>query len=445
MKASLLISVLILAVAAGFGWQGQRELAAARETHERLVVEAEELGYMLDPENPTQCVRAPKLAPRVDREEEAAKFAGEFAAFAVEMEAAQKSGGEPDQEAMRRMMEFMNRMGALDADQIKQVIAALKSNPELSDEMRTGMVMFAMMSLADSNPRAALTLFTESSDLFPQSGMNGHMISSAVAKWAEDDPVAAVKWLNENAKKHPDLLNEEAKAAVLKGAAFRDPLLALGLIGDLGMESKASALGAIAQSAGTERRDELLEAMRKYVAELPAGEAQDGMLQPALQFLAFGYGSPSRSFAEVSGWIDSAGLSTDEVMQLTGSIAYSIKLEDAGEWIGWLGESGMKESEIELRARQLAERWTNEDFRAAGEWLTTAPDGVAKQAAVRAYAERVFPYDREAAIGWALTLPEGADRVNTLTQLYESWPKGSDEDRAAAEAFAEEHGIEIEE
>jgi hypothetical protein len=82
--------------------------------------------------------------------------------------------------------------------------------------------------------------------------------------------------------------------------------------------------------------------------------------------------------------------------------------------------------------------WTRNDYQSAGQWLTTAPDGLVKNAAIRSYAETVSPYDPETAAQWALTLPPGNERERTLRRIHQNWPA---DDSAAKEAFARKHGI----
>lgn len=54
--------------------------------------------------------------------------------------------------------------------------------------------------------------------------------------------------------------------------------------------------------------------------------------------------------------------------------------------------------------------WTNDDYEAAGKWLAAAPEGPAKNAAIRSYALTVFKHDPETSMQWIMTLPPDKSR-----------------------------------
>jgi hypothetical protein len=88
--------------------------------------------------------------------------------------------------------------------------------------------------------------------------------------------------------------------------------------------------------------------------------------------------------------------------------------------------------------RVLIQRWTTEDYQAAGKWLATTPESPAKNTAVSSYAQTIANYEPQTAAQWALTLPPGENRDNTLKRIYSYWPK---DDPGGAAAFAKKHSI----
>ena len=88
---------------------------------------------------------------------------------------------------------------------------------------------------------------------------------------------------------------------------------------------------------------------------------------------------------------------------------------------------------------KLTSRWTRDDYEAAGEWLVSAPEGPAKTAAIRGYAQTIFKHDPETAMQWIMTLPPSQERDDTLKNILLNWPK---DDPIGASAFANENGIE---
>ena len=102
--------------------------------------------------------------------------------------------------------------------------------------------------------------------------------------------------------------------------------------------------------------------------------------------------------------------------------------------------SHLPESAMRDNVDNLIGQWTQQDYLAAGRWLTAAPEGPAKQAAVSTYAGTVAEYEPKVAVQWADTLPEGEQRRRTYETILENWPKI---DSAAAEAFAAKHGLKL--
>lgn len=142
-------------------------------------------------------------------------------------------------------------------------------------------------------------------------------------------------------------------------------------------------------------------------------------------------------FESATRWISQAGFSSDELEKLSRILPYNVKLGETGQWLEWLGKT-LPSGRADDGINRMVSKWTEKDYRAAGTWLASAPDGSVKQTAVQSYAQTVAPYDPQAAVQWALTLPPGEMRQQTLVQIVVKWPR---EDAAGAEAFAKEHGI----
>jgi hypothetical protein len=181
MKISIAASILILLVAALFGVPNHQRLVSVRESHAKLAATAAQLGVSIDINHPDDPVRVTKRE-REDKEADARAAAVEFIAFAKEMEAMEKKGGPPDEAQQKRVMEIMDRMMSLDPAQLKILIAEVRAAKDLKDETRQGLIGFSIMTLSNDHPQAALALFTESSDLFKESGMGNHVISLCLAE-----------------------------------------------------------------------------------------------------------------------------------------------------------------------------------------------------------------------------------------------------------------------
>ncbi|HSP43800.1 MAG TPA: hypothetical protein VLO11_13080 [Luteolibacter sp.] len=439
MKLSIILSAIILIVAAAFGWQGQRQLVSVRTTHAKLVEEAAALGISTGTGESGNLRARTRREARPDKVAEAKSVAAELIAFAREMEEFEKSGERPDAETMKRIVDFMDRMLSLDASQMKILLAEFREATGLKDETRQGMLMFSIMTLSNDHPRAALELFTESSDLLGDNRMMAkHAMGGALANWAKDDPLGALEWIRANKEAHPDLVTEDAMTHLVAGVASKDPVLAFQFLGELDKSQREDGITKIIEASSTpEQRTATLAALREYASTHQSAE----LLEAGIQNLAFGTGMHERPFEENSAWLASAEFSNEELASATEHMEHRVKTGDTGQWIEWLANSELPDKVSKDRAYDLAARWTEKDYQAAGKWLANAPDSPEKHAAVSAYAAKVHPYEPEIAMQWLQTLPPGDDRSKALERMHRAMPRNSDTEKAAAEAFAREHGL----
>jgi hypothetical protein len=440
MKISFLVAALILAAASSFGWKGHARLAEARDRHGRLVAEAEAMGLSVTDSAVGGGKAGQSKTKRGDGGDKAAavkSFSVKLVAFAKEMEAMQKEGRQPDESMQKRIFEILEEMLSLDAAQLKLLVAELRGATDLNDEMRSGIIGFAIMSLANDHPAAALSLFTESKDMMKDSGRGNHVISSALSRWAQDDPLAALEWIRTNAKQRPDLVTDHAKRAVLTGAARQDPRLAFTLIDELNLGAGGDwdAADAIGESATTpEQRKAVLLALREHM-KTKGGDERDAVCRETMT--ALGEGATREGYDHAVAWLESAELDQDETRAFAAGLSPWQTKDDTGRWIEWMDEK-LPSEDVSPRVTALMDQWTREDYKAAGVWLNDFKDGPAKDAAVKSYANTVAPYEPASAAEWALTLPDGEEKKKLLIRIHKEW-KGKDE--AAATEFAQEHGI----
>ncbi len=435
MKISIALSILILAAAAAVGWRDDKHLVAVRHIHSELVVQAANLGFSIDPKNPAGPVRVTKHE-RENRDAAAKLTAAEFIAFAKEMEAME---GQPSDATQKRVLDFIDKMMSMDPAQLKIIIAEVRASKDLKDETRQQLISFSIMTLINDHPQAALAIFTESSDILKDGQMGGAVISSALAKWAKEDPMAALDWVRKNSEKFPDLVTEDAKRGLISGAAASDPKLAFQLIGELGLKDSSSSIDAIIRAAKTpEDRTATLSALRDHLAGMKDEDARVEVQRNAVGELARSVANDG--FEVGSKWLENADLTPAELTGFASGFNYNSIDKDIGQWIGWIGEKIPAEKSAGSIAN-LVSIWTRNDYEAAGKWLGSTADGPVKNASIRAYTEAVAKYEPETAVQWALTLPAGKDRDGALLNIYRNWPKDDPAAQAAAEAFAKANGI----
>jgi hypothetical protein len=436
MKTPLALTFIILAAGSFWGVHETRVLTKLREKHHMVVQEAAALGVSTDASKADTVTKASKRQ-REDSTRKAKDFANTLVNFAKEMKEAEKAGNSPDAEMQKRIMEMVDGMLSLSGEELKIVIAEIRGRSDLDDEMRRDMIGFSIMMLAQQHPQTALAIFTESSDLLDQSGMSSHVLSSALSQWAKDQPLEALEWIKKNAEKHPDLIKDDAKTAVITGAAATDFGLAFQLAGELKLSvADDSILGRMAATADTpERQAEFLAALRKQASQTTDKGQAGQLLKAGLRSL----------FSKISGtgyerttaWIESAKLSPEESKGLAENLNYHTTKADTGKWLEWVSTQNLDPDKSNRSTKNLVSEWTRNDYKAAGEWLAASPAGPMKESATMAYLETVAPYDPDVAAQWAQTLT-GDKKTKSIKSIFEALKQ---KDKAAADEFARKHGI----
>ncbi len=435
MKLSILVTIVILASGGALGLMHQSRLDVLEADHRDIVGKATSLGLG---DQLSDLAEDPRNTKR-QREEgggEARAMTAELLAFAREMEAREKQGGKIGDDGNDKAMELMNRLMKLGAPQLKRVIAGLRDDTTVSKDSRANMIGFAIMVLGQDHPAAALALYTESADLLENGIIGQDAVAGSLRLWAKQDPAAALKWVRDNAEAHPDIADEEALQNIIAGAAMTDPVTAFKLMDDMKLDDPSGAInGVVEQARGAEQRTAVLSALRDHLAAYQDESQRDEAMAEALETM--GRNLSDESFDSVTGWIKEAGLSEKEATGFAAGLSYFNTGEDSGRWIAWM-EKTLPEAAAREGADNLIGQWTQQDYLAAGNWLAGAAEGPAKEAAVATYAETVAEYEPQVAVQWALRLPEGPERQETLERIYQDWPA---RDAAAAEAFAKQYGI----
>jgi hypothetical protein len=442
-KIPLTASLVILALATCLSLKARQQLGDARGNQAKLIAEAATLGIPFDPSIPAG---KPRIArpPRESRETAARQTAAEFIALAKEMEALQEKGAELDKAAQQRfqerMFEIMDRLKALDAAQLKNLAAEIRNTPELKEESRQGMMMLSIMALVDDHPQSALALFTGISDSIGKNQVSqSRVISTALKNWAKTDPLAALEWVGANEEKVPDLVTEDVKHSILTGAATEDPKRAFQLIGELGFANASDAVAAVTASAKSPAElTAMMPSLRDYLDTLQNEGAKKKTTDAALGAVA--HTLANQGYESATQWLAKSDLPPLQLESIAYNLCDAIPLKETGQWIEWVAAT-LPADRAKFPIRAYVNRWTQNDYQAAGEWLATTPDSPFKNSAISQYAETVSHYAPESAAQWAMTLPPGDGRDTALKQIYQNWPKGDPAAAEAAEAFAKEHGI----
>lgn len=440
MKASLTITALILAVAGVIGWQNHVKLEDAHAVRSRLAEEARSLGLeagdlLKNGASPRRMKSQRESAE--DKQVHAKDFAKRLADFANEMKALEKQGEQPGPEMQKRIFAIIDEMLKLDASQLKTVVAELKVAPGVDEEMRRGIIGFAIMTLSDRQPSAALTLYVESADFLKGPGSPGdHLVTTALAKWAEDDPVAAMEWYRSNSKEHPDTVTSSARHGLVTGAARQDPRLAFKLIGELGLASDMQVgLNLARQTKTPAEKSALLAAFRDQMKAGTDADTSNALRKSIMEGMASKLAE--EGYDASASWLGTASLSQEEATAMAKGLGSWQMKKDTGKWIDWMSDK-LPADDFKQKVNEMMTEWTRRDYKAAGEWINATKDGPARLAAARTYAITVSPYEPASAAQWAETLPAGKDRDEAFKTIHEEWKK---KDEAAAAEFARKNGI----
>lgn len=435
MKFSIATSVLILVVGGAWGLMNRQRLTVLEKDDGKLVAEARQLGISVEPEEGPGG-RRPKPPREGVSSGPGRSVAAELVAFAKEREARKREGTDTDEEFEKRSTELIMRLMNLEPSQLKVVIGELRADTSLSEESRRNMIGFSILMLGEEHPAAAMALFKETSDLLGGRDLGEQLVSFAMTRWAKQDPAAALDWLRDNEKNHPEVANEDAKRSIVAGAAETNPETAFKLLEKMELEDKASAVSAVVESATSpEKRTEVLGALREYLKTVTDETEREELLHEALEEM--GRNLDNEGFDSASSWISGADLSPDERVQFAGGLSYFNTKKETGQWIDWMAKN-LPEDAVRDNADNLIGQWVQQDYLAAGNWLAAAQAGPAKDASVSTYATTVAEYEPKVAVQWAMTLPEGQQRTATLQGIYENWPKN---DAAGAKALAEQYHL----
>lgn len=394
MKASLQSAVVILAVCGYLGWEKRVALATAREEHDRVLAEAAALG--IDPSAPAADDLkhfAAKLQRRESsaREAQAISYASKLVAFVKKMKEMEHSGNEPNEAQQQEILSMLAEMIALDAAQLKVLIAELRRSPDLDDSSRREVLNLSMMMLASEHPEAALNLVAESSDLLePQH--RDQAITAAIGKLAKDNPLAAVDWIRRHLKEHPELASNNARKSAVEGISAQDPKLAFSLLREWTMTADFNLVGGIVREAAKDpaARATMLESLRDYLKEVPE-DMRRSVSDTAMSALA--NRATVDGFEKSSAWLSTTNLSPEEILRFTTSLTYSRTEADTGKWISWMQERLPAEA-AGRKSENLLREWATKDYQAAAHWINESPGGPARDRAIRTYAETVAPYER---------------------------------------------------
>jgi hypothetical protein len=426
LKYSIAATAGILVVGTLLGVGRQQTLEKLRAEYRHLHQQAERLGVPLAPSFALHLSRR----TRESLESQSRSMATQAIIFAREIDSRRLRGTLSDVDFQKRALEMNQRLVVLSAVELRKVIKGLLAEKDLTSETRVNFIGSLILILSDERPAEAVQLYTESAEFLADAPLARHVISRALRRWAVLDPLAAQSWLRNHPEGHRGISESDAQRLILAGTLKNSPSLAITLLQEMNATDSSNALRTLIEEADTlEQRSAILAALRE---------------QKATQSLSMPLATMARnlkgeSFETLQTWLNDSGLNPFEKAQFASGLTYASTQQDTGQWIDWMARS-LTGAPLRDGVGSLVSQWTQQDYLAAGKWLTALAAGPAKYAAVSTYATTVAKYEPQTAVQWALTLPEGPDRQATLAAIHRNWPKS---DAAAAARFALDYGLPI--
>lgn len=431
MRIHLIVSVIIIAIAAGLNRHFDQRLTAASSERAALSAKAAESGISAETNRPTRHAVRPGIEHAVDAHQLARDYIG--------LMRKTQNGETPDEATQAAFGKIQATFPDLIATDWKIILTALLDAEDIDEKKRLLISRYWLRQyLAKSNPHAALQFAKEHAAAFIDDEGVEAVVSEALGNLAKNDPLAAVEWMKKNAAELPVANKPQSQGIVIHTVASKDPELAFLLISELKLDysSTHSAMHTIVTAAKSDDdRNTTLAALRKF---RDANKNDKKLSSEADRMVGyFSWGFKETGIKGAKAWIAGSNLTEKELGAFCDELSRNYDSDEHAEWIEWMG-AALPPNLCTSPIMDMISRWTDRDYESAGKWLATAPEGPAKIAAMRGYAWHTFKHDPETAMQWIMTLPPGRDRDETLKTIHMNWSK---DDLAGKEAFAKEHGV----
>ncbi len=429
MKISLLISAIIIGLAAYFGLEQKEKIQILSSQWEEIKTSAAQKNIPTDPEAAFSSQRIRNNGTRIAQEKAVQDFATELADFAKKMKDAQSEGNSNQLDVQKEALSFMETLTRMSPAELKSLVKILAADTSLDSDIKDDLMRMSIMMSSAGNPETALTIILESSKLPELRNKVRRHLPMVMNQYAAEDPDAAAAWLLAN----EDQLGDEAdriKTQLISSIARNNFDSALSIIQTLGDEEKKNSYRTLGIGIKSGEQE-------KFLAALASENLSEEERKAALRSLTSST-LIREDFQAASAWLEGSELSaTDKDAIVSGLSYYNVK-DSTKEWLSWLSKEENQTESSDQATRQILGSWTSDNFVAAGEWLQTQDDGPSKITAVTTYAATLAPHEPAAAADWALTLPDNPERTQLLRTIHRSMQEKGLE---SAAAFAEQHQL----
>jgi hypothetical protein len=401
MKRSLIIFSVICIVAALLGWREKEQLSRKKEANARLVREAASLSI-----DDTSLSKAASLRMAQGKDNLAMKKKVKALASDYFALLRNEGGASADELAILRE-NIKSRLEELDPLAIREFMGEFNNIPDVKSGMKSDVNEYVMNVFIKKYPVEMAGMMSKTPELFSIS----------------------------NQSMPERVIYDPFKFLMYYCCQQKDLPLAFQCLAEASPEFQSKYIGETLQYYGDTPlgRAELIEEMRAF-ASTPE---QRELVQGKMSDLLFDRPDAKVTFVEANELLQSANLSSEELVAATKGMEQKVRVGETGQWLDWLAKSDVPDEVAKERAFELATKWTEKDYLAVGQWLNSSPNSPEKSAVASAYAAKTYPYDPENAMKWVSTIPQGPDRTKALETIYQNMQKDSDE----AQAFSSQYGL----
>jgi hypothetical protein len=401
MKRSLIICAVICSVAALLGWREKEQLSSKKEANAKLVREAAAIPIDDAPMSNAASIRLEQRKENLALKKKVKALASDYFALL------RNDGGASAEELAIMRENIKSRLEELDPLAIREFMGEFNSIPDVNSGMKSDVNEYVMNVFIKKYPVEMAGMMSKTPELFSIS----------------------------NQSMPERVIYDPFKFLMYDCCQQKDLPLAFQCLAEASPEFQSKYIGETLQYYGDTPlgRAELFEEMRAFASTPEQRELVRGKMSDLL----FDRPDAKLTFVEASDLLQTANLSSEELVAATKDMEKKVRVGETGQWLDWLAKTGIPDEVSKERAFDLATRWTEKDYLAVGQWLTSSPNSPEKSAVASAYAAKTYPYDPAGAMKWVQTLPQGPDRNKALETIYQNMPKDSD----AANAFASEHGL----
>ena len=330
--------------------------------------------------------------------------------------------------SMQNPSSMMRVMGLLDKIRPEDVQEALAEAEAITDPQARGMVVMCLLAKwAEIDGPAAMKYAEEHATGSGPMGQMGKM--SVAGAWAEQDPEAVWEWYQEQSDKGGGGTTGGSLALVslFASMAEHDLDLAFKRLAEIGGPGKLMALTGMFQSAlfDDDKRLQILEKVDALPDEDERKQAKQMMLGQWAML------APEQAVE----WVKTQPQAEQrELREIMGTM---LMMSDPKKGADWMME-GVTDEEMPKAYSQVVSRWASMDANAAATWLKEQPQGPQLDEARKSFVNATSQKDPPNAMAWAATITNPDLRVKATKTAYQAWQA---KDSAAADQALANSGL----